>query len=254
MSKYEIDFSKDTPAIQALRRDIKRAVSGSTIEFDEQGHMVLGKDVNVSLGGVFTSAIARHDLVREALETHDPVQEAMARMLVAQMAYEDSARGYALEQVSDEHNLIPDAGLNHYLDVVLGTAGSTTQVTSWYFGLFKSNSTPAAGWLSTWAGALSGPLATELTQAEFNESGRQLAVFGAAAAKVKATSAPSVFTLATGTSGISLYGATLNSTATIAYNVADKVLVAATRFTTAKTGLGATDKANVEYTITGSST
>lgn len=248
---YEFDFSKPNAATEALKRDIQRAAANNAIEFDEQGRMVLGRDINVSFGGVFTSSIGRHDLVRRALETKDPVQEAMARLQVARQGFFATGEGYALEQIGADHNLIPDAGLNHYLDVVLGGG---VQVATWYFGLFKSNWTPIAGALSNWAGAGSGPLATELAQAEFNESGRQAAVFGAAAAKVKATSTPSVFTLATGTSGISLYGATLNSTATVAYNATDKVLVAATRFTTSKTGLGATDKANVEYTITGSST
>ena len=247
---HEFDFSQPNAATEALKRDIQRAAANNMIEFDEQGRMVLGRDINVSLGGVFTSSIGRHDLVRQALEAKDPVLEAMARLQVARLGA-GARGGYALEQISEEHNLIPDAGLNHYLDVVLGGG---VQVATWYFGLFKSNWTPIAGALSNWAGAGSGPLATELLQAEFDESGRQAAVFGAAAAKVKATSTPSVFTLATGTSGISLYGATLNSTATVAYNVTDKVLIAATRFTTAKTGLGATDKANVAYTITGSST
>lgn len=245
----EFDFSHPNAATAALQRDIQRAVTARAIEFDEQGRMILGNHINVRLGGVFTSGIERHRLVQEAIDKGDPEREAWARQMVAQLGCPRT--GYVLEQIGTDHNLIPDAGLNHYLDVVLGGG---VQVATWYFGLFKSNWTPIAGALSNWAGAGSGPLATELAQAEFNESGRQAAVFGAAAAKVKATSTPSVFTLATGTSGISLYGATLNSTATVAYNATDKVLVAATRFTTAKTGLGATDKANVEYTITGSST
>lgn len=247
MGKFEIDFSQPSPALDALIRDIKRLHANKQIEFDDDGRMVLCRDVNVSLGGVFRSSIDRHELVAKAVATGDPEREQWARILVAAKA--DGQ--YIRQQEGEDHNLIPDAGLNHYLDIVLGAG---TQVTTWYFGLFKSNWTPVAGALSNWAGAGSGPLATELTQAEFDESGRRAAVFGAAASKVKATSTPTTFTLATGTSGISLYGATLNSTSTIAYNNTDKVLIAATRFTTTKTGLGATDKANVDYTITGSST
>jgi hypothetical protein len=61
--------------------------------------------------------------------------------------------------------------------------------------------------------------------------------------------------LQTGSTGLSIYGATLNSTNTCKYNgtAGDEVLIAATEFGSAKTGLGAADVINVSYSITGSS-
>jgi hypothetical protein len=93
----------------------------------------------------------------------------------------------------------------------------------------------------------------------YTASGRPSAAFGAAAngavsgTGTIATSSATAFTLQTGSTGLSIYGATLNSIATCKYNATDKVLIAATEFGSAKTGLGAADVINVSYSITGSS-
>jgi hypothetical protein len=153
---------------------------------------------------------------------------------------------------SADHNQIPDAGINFLLNVIFG---STAKIGTWYHGPFKSNWASFTAAQSNWAGATSGPLATELANADYDETNRQAAVFGTpAAAKTMTASAATRFTLATGASGITLYGSTLNSVATVGYNATDQVLLAAAQFGSPKAGLGAADKIDIEYEIVGSST
>jgi hypothetical protein len=50
--------------------------------------------------------------------------------------------GKVIESARGCHNLIPTAGFNHMIDVVLNGA---TPYTNWYVGLFTNNYTPIAG-------------------------------------------------------------------------------------------------------------
>lgn len=247
---FEINLSQGGDRLSSLIRDLKRAVANKKYEHD--GAMLrIGADVNLAIGGVFSSFIQRHARVQKAIDSGDPALVARLREEVRQLGFHRTREGYFSDQFSLDHNLIPNAGINFILDVIYG---STSKISTWYQGLFTSNSTPAAGWTSAWAGASSGPVATELPDASYDESGRQAAVFGSATSKKISTSTPTTFTLATGTSGITIYGSTLNESATVAYNSTDKKLVAATTFANAKSGLGAADVINVSYEITGSST
>ena len=65
-------------------------------------------------------------------------------------------------EVRADHNIIPDEGLNHFLNVVLkGPSGSGTQVTTWYLALHSGSGTPnasatAANYSSTYSEITSG--------------------------------------------------------------------------------------------------
>jgi hypothetical protein len=243
----------------AVITDLKRAISNRKVEMTPHGLMVLG-DTDISIGGVFDTSISRHELVQRAIDDGDPEKEAWMRKWVAAMGFSRTREGYFTDHHSADHNLIPQAGMKYLLDVIFG---SRSKFSTWYIGLFTSNHDPAEDWDCHWAGALSGPEATELADAAYDESGRQAAVFGSAANGTAsgtgtiATSAATAFTLATGQSAVSIYGATLNSIATVTYNVlpanTTEELIAATKFGSAKTGLGAADVINVSYSITGSS-
>ena len=208
-------------------------------------------NANLDMGGVFHASVMRHYQVQKAIEEGDPEKELWLRnqLFASGAVYGDA--GFVRMMESSDHNLIPDAGINAMLDILFRTA--IPKRTNWYIGAFKTNVTPAAGWLSNWSGAGGAAPASELVgTTDFTSSTRPEAVFTAAAAKKIACTAAR-FTLASGTSNITLYGATLNSVATVAYNVTDQVLAAATAFTTAKSGLGAGDKIDIEYEIAGAS-
>jgi len=230
----------------ALIRDIRRLQSCGRLD----NETLIESAAAMQVGGVFYSDVLRHDMVQQAIDDQDPEKEEWARNFVLQQGH--PGYGYTSMGAAADHNLLPTGGLNFLLNVLFF---STAKIGTWYFGPFTSNSTPVAGWLSNWAGATSGPLATELTDAQITGSARGAATFGiAAAAGVIATSTATSLTLETGVSGLSLYGATLNESSTIAYNVTDKILLAATRFSTAKSGLGAADIINLNYSITATST
>lgn len=57
--------------------------------------------------------------------------------------YEHWVTGYESELALD-HNIIPDQGLNHMLDVVCYTAGSQTTIGNWYLALHSGTGTPDA--------------------------------------------------------------------------------------------------------------
>ena len=235
-----------TPLTPSMIRDVQRAVVAHRYELDG-GDLVLPGDANFRIGGEFHTRILRHDAVARAIDLDDPELEQTLR---ASSLLQPTDAGYYVLEESRDHNLIPDAGINYILDVVFGVLA---KVTAWYHAPFKSNWTPGTGTLSNWAGLSSGPNATELT--EYVETGRQLAVFANPAASKKITSSTGTrFTLATGASNISLYGSTLNSNNTQNYNATDGKVVAASRFTTTKTGLGASDKIDIEYEISAMST
>lgn len=54
----------------------------------------------------------------------------------------DHFRGGKLIHTQEGSNIIPTAGLNHFLDVVMG---ATAKISTWYVGIFTNNITPDAG-------------------------------------------------------------------------------------------------------------
>lgn len=230
--------------IKSIVSDINR----KKVEFTDSGLMVLNGGVQVQ--GYCELTIRKHNLVLEALEKNDPEYEAYIRNLVAESK---SKYGYEVDSVIGNRNLVPTGGLNFILGILYG---STTKVSTWYAAIFTSDSTPAVGWLSNWAGASSGPVATELPDASYNESGRQALVFSSAAdsGEIQSDVGGTTFTLATGVSGVSAYGMTVNSISTVAYNSTDRILSAATRFDASggstKAGLSATDELGCRYKLT----
>ena len=251
----EVRFFRDNPdKLTRLLRDIRRAQASGEIEFSESGMMIVHNNVNIEAGGVFHSSVLRHESVQRAIDEGDPELEAWAREWVRKSGDLHSGRGYFRSQVGADHNIIPTFGRNYLLDLLLDA--TTSKITAWYHGPFKSNWTPSATARSNWAGATSGPLATEVADADIDESGRQQATFTTAAASAaKGATTPTRITVASGTSGITLYGSTLNESATIGYNVTDKVLLSAAAFASgAKSNLGATDKVDLDFDIAATST
>jgi hypothetical protein len=139
----------------------------------------------------------------------------------------------------DAGNLVVDQGLNHLLDVLLH---GTTQVGTWYLGVFEGNYTPVAGLTAATLAAA----ATECTA--YDEATRQAYVEAAAAAKVTTNSASkATFTFnATKT----LYGAFIVSDSTKAGT--SGTLLAAAKFAAPK-GVVATDQLLLTYTFTAAS-
>ncbi len=240
----------DNLSIDTLVTEIKAAVAQGKIGFTDGKLMVL-TPAKLEVGGYFNSSVMRHAHVQNAIDEGDQEKELWLRNWLMTSGAVNSDKGYVRMMEGHDHNLIPDAGINSILDIIFRTAVS--KVTNWYQGPIKTNVTPAAGWLSNWSGAGGAAPASELVPTtDYTVSARVEAVFTAAAAKTIACVA-SRFTLAVGTSGITLYGSTLNSISTAAYNATDKVLAAATLFGTAKSGLGAGDKIDIEYSVTGAS-
>lgn len=211
---------------------------------------VLAEPGKFNIGGVFSAEVMRHESVQRAIDDHDPEKEAWARHQVMKRGWTRTKEGFFVRDQERTPNLIPTQGLNFILNLVLS---SRSKVTSWYHGPFTSNWTPTAGAKSNWAGASAGPLATELADAQFVETDRQGASFDTADAGSIASSAPTQITIQTGVTNLTVYGTTLNSAQAVNYNMTDQVLLAATRFTNPKSGLGEADVLNLSYTLTATS-
>jgi hypothetical protein len=251
----EVQRFRDNPdKLAALLRDIRTAQANGQIEFSDTGMMIVHGNVNIEAGGVFHSSVLRHEAVQRAIDDGDPEREAWVREWVRRNGDIHTLRGYFRDQVGADHNIIPTFGRNYLLDLMLDA--TTSKITAWWHGPFKSAWTPAATARSNWAGATSGPLATEVADADIDESGRQAAVFTTAAASAaKGAASATRITFASGTSGITLYGSTLNESGTIGYNATDKVLLSAATFASgAKSNLGATDKVDLDFDISATST
>jgi hypothetical protein len=238
--------------LDALLGDIRRAVKNHKYEFTDDGLMLIGAHTGIQIGGVFDVEIKKHSLVLEAIDKKDSDFEKWAREFVAACGDNVTKANYESVDYEQAPNLIPMAGRTFNLSLLFGDA---VKITPWYLALFVSNSTPLSTWESNWAGASSGPVATELPDASYDEDERQAAVFPAAATSgAIATSTPTSYTIAAGVTGVSLYGSVLTDVATPAYNATDKVLMAATRFASTKAGLDATDAASTNYSIACTST
>ena len=123
--------------------------------------------------------------------------------------------------VEETHNLVTDEGLNHILDVVLH---GSTQISTWYVGVFEGNYTPVAGVTaaSITADSTESTAYDETTRVAYNEA--------AASSKTTTNSAnKATFTFnATKT----IYGAFLASAS--AKSATTGTLLSAARFGTSK--------------------
>lgn len=141
-------------------------------------------------------------------------------------------------------NILPTESLNRILDVHLGTAGSTTQLTSWYCALYSGAVTPGA----TMTAANFTSTTTEITSGSegYTESTRVLFVPAAASAGAKSNSASkAAFTIATATT-LTVNGCGLLSAS--AKGSTSGVIASATRFASARS-LSDTDVFNLGYTL-----
>lgn len=201
------------------------------------------------IGTTYHTKIKRHESIMRALETGDPEFVRLVRNQLFATGMARQGDGYVVIDESEDHNLVPTTGLNHWLAVCFDS--STAKRGFWYVGLFTSNSTPALGWDGDW-GAVSGGDATEMTAAQMDGlSARPAVTFGSApGGGVLSSSASTSITLASGVADLTVYGATLNSLSTIAYNSGASILISAVRFNTPKSGLDAGDKIDLDFEIT----
>jgi hypothetical protein len=174
--------------------------------FESEGGVLLPVESGLQVGGVFTIEHYRHG---------------------------------ELIDVEECHNLIVDEGLNHILDVTLH---GSTQVGTWYVGLFEGNYTPVAGLTAATVTAS----ATECTA--YDESTRVAYNEAAASSKVTTNSAnKATFTFnATKT----IYGAFLASAS--AKSATTGTLLAAARFGSSK-AVADDDQLLVTYALSAAS-
>lgn len=234
-------------ALDALLRDIKANIMAKKFHITPNG-IWIGESLNAHVGGVFDINAGRHVLVQRALDDGDPERAAWLR---GEILSGNLAPDYFEFDRDRTHNLIPDKGLNYLLGLLVG---APTKKAAWYTSAFSSDSTPGATWDANWAGAGSGPVATEIGAAQTTASARLACTFGTAASQSIAMSSAASYTVDTGVTGLAVYGATLNSSSTFAYNTAydgtnGHVLLAATRRTNPVTGLEAADLINISYTL-----
>jgi hypothetical protein len=121
----------------------------------------------------------------------------------------------------DFDNIVVNEGLNSALNVIFN---GVTQITSWYIGLFQGNYTPVPT-------DTAATIAANSTESSAYTAGvRQGFVPASSTAQVSTNSASKAsFTFS---SGVTIYGAFLASTATI--NGATGVLMSAARFATSR--------------------
>lgn len=136
--------------------------------------------------------------------------------------FERFDRNGRLIDVETVHNIIPEAGRNHILDVVLH-AGQ--QVTTWYVGLFEGNYTPIS---SNTAANFPG-LATECTAYD-EPTRREFTEAAASGGSITNSANRAEFTF---NASKTIYGAFLTSVAT--KGATTGTLLSAVRFGTAKT-------------------
>lgn len=141
-------------------------------------------------------------------------------------------------------NKVVNEALNHNLGVQF-KAG--TQYSTYYIGLFSSDSTPTATW--TYAN-----IGTDFTEfATYDESNRVTWTSGSVASQsISNTASPAVFTASTGVN-TTIYGAFMCNFATKSDNsYASGLIWCATRFGTSRPFV-ATETISIVYTITASS-
>lgn len=136
------------------------------------------------------------------------------------------------------HNIITDEGLNRILGVVFA---GVTQTTTWYVGLVKSDTAPAAGM------TYDVPVFTECVVADYIENARQAYVETVTTTTCTNSASKAVFTMET---SITLYGAFLASVVTAEDHTggANNVLMCYAKFGAGQ-AVQAAYVVNVTYTI-----
>lgn len=139
----------------------------------------------------------------------------------------------------EDHNLVVNEGLNHILDVVLH---GSTQVATWYIGLFEGNYTPVATVTAATITSASTECTAydETTRVEYNE---------AAASSQSTTNSANKATF-TFNATKTIYGAFMASVSTKSGTTG--TLLSAARFSTSKTVVD-NDQLLLTYTFTASS-
>jgi hypothetical protein len=246
---YEVNLSKGWNQLSTLIHDLKLAVANRKFKQDGAG-LHIGADVNLTIGGIFTSWVQRHEWVQRAIDDGDPEKEAWARQLVRAKRLHITKAGYFSDQLSQEHNILPDEGLNYILDAIFG---SSAKIATLYQGPFTNNVTPDYSWTGLWAAAGDTNKATELPADFYDEGARPTAVFGSAVAKSITTPNAALFTIsAAAVPSVDVFGSTLNQHSVVGTSVVGKKLIAATTFLIPKQGLGDGDLLNIKYTVTAS--
>ncbi len=120
-------------------------------------------------------------------------------------------------------NLVPDAGILHFLDVVLG---GTAKNAAWYIAPYGNNATPAANWTAANFAANSGEINSG-TEGYTEATRQQFVPAAAAAGKITNAASMAAFTINC-TSTLNIYGAGLLSVNTRAGTTG--VLVSAVKF------------------------
>lgn len=146
-----------------------------------------------------------------------------------------------------DHNLVPDEGLNHMLNVVLkGPSGDGTQITSWYLALHSGSGTPTAALTAANYNAT----LNEITSGSegYSESTR-VAWVGDAVDTVNTEvvndATPATFTIVTATS-LAVNGGALLSDSTKGSGAG--TLISAGKFSATRT-LSNTDEFNLKYKV-----
>ena len=148
-----------------------------------------------------------------------------------------------LSTMCHDHNLIPDEGLNHTLDVIMV---SGTQITSWYMALYANAYTPTASLTAANFAAT----ASEITSASegYTEANRVTWVGDAVDTvntEVTNTATPAAFTIATA-STLAVNGAALLSIQT--KGSTSGTLISAGRYAATR-NLSDTDTFNCRYKV-----
>jgi hypothetical protein len=134
-------------------------------------------------------------------------------------------------------NLVVNEGLNYMLNAALRGATANSQ---WFIGLFSGNVNPQA----TWTGANVVAQSTEFTN--YSEPTRQEWVTDPSTAQAVGNTGDEAMFTFTG-SGNTVRGAFLAQAS--ARGAVTGVLLAAARFSSDRTGLGAPDRLGVEYVL-----
>lgn len=148
------------------------------------------------------------------------------------------------EQFDVDHNLVPSEGLVYLLNTgyKAGTPASALYLAPFSGNITPSGSITAANFTST---------ATEFTS--YDETTRvQWQADAVSGTSVANATTKAAFTMSTGVASQTLYGAGLLSAS--AKSSTSGSCLAATRFSSPKTGLNAGDVLNVQYTVSMSST
>jgi hypothetical protein len=124
-------------------------------------------------------------------------------------------------------NLVPDAGILHILDVVLG---GTAKNAAWYIAPYGNNATPAANWTAANFAANSGEINSG-TEGYVESTRQQFVPASAAAGKITNAASMAAFTINC-TTTLNIYGAGLLSVNTRAGTTG--VLISAVKFGTVR--------------------